>query len=302
MKTRTETLALGDLKLAYELSGPRGGEPVLLVHGWPDSPRTWDGVLPLLHEAGYRAVVPFIRSFGRSTFRHTLFGRGPKPSGEPVAIAEDMLRLADKLRMKHFHFVGHDWGARTGYAIAALHPHRLKTLTSISVPWVPGPAKPPNLEQAPHFWYQWLLCTRLGAEKLRSDPVAFGRAQWDTWSPAGWYTEAEFQAAAASWHQDVWPDVVLSYYRSRLGEAPPDRRYAKASARFLAVEKVSVPTLLIHGREDTCVLVKSTEGAGTNFIGPYRRVVVDRVGHFPQRENPGETARQILAQVREFGG
>jgi pimeloyl-ACP methyl ester carboxylesterase len=50
------------LRLAYEESGPKKGEIIVLLHGWPDSPRTWDKILPSLHEAGYRTIAPYIRS------------------------------------------------------------------------------------------------------------------------------------------------------------------------------------------------------------------------------------------------
>ncbi len=96
-----------------------------------------------------------------------------------------------------------------GYALAALFPKRLKSLVSISVPFQPGEAKPPAYPQARAFWYQWLLCSKPGEKMFRSDPVAYGRAQWDSWSPSGWYTEHEFAEAAKSWAGDDFKDVVL---------------------------------------------------------------------------------------------
>nr|WP_244502190.1 alpha/beta fold hydrolase [Terriglobus roseus] len=120
------------------------GEPLILVHGWPDSPRTWDKVLPTLHQAGYQTIVPYLRGYGPSSFRDPLLGRKPRRTGQPVAFAQDMIHLADRLDIKRFHFIGHDWGARTGYALAALFPKRLKSLTAVSVPFEPGKASPPS--------------------------------------------------------------------------------------------------------------------------------------------------------------
>ncbi len=129
---RVHTVKTSVLNLAYEQSGPKEGKPVILLHGWPDSPRTWDKVLPALHGAGYRTIVPYLRGYGPSEFRSPLFGRKPRRTGQPVAFAQDMIDLADSLKLKTFDFVGHDWGARTGYALAALFPTRLERMVVLS--------------------------------------------------------------------------------------------------------------------------------------------------------------------------
>ena len=285
------------LRLAYEESGPKEGHPLLLVHGWPDSPRTWDKVLPPLHRAGFRTVAPYLRGYGPSTFRSPIFGRGPRHSGQPVAFAQDVIDLADRLKLKSFHYVGHDWGARTGYALAALFPERLQSLVAISVPFEPGKATPPAFAQAQAFWYQWLLCTHPGESKFRADPAAFGQAQWDAWSPSGWYTQAELAEAAESWKGRDFEDVVLHSYRSRWGHAAPDPRYAAQQARFEATRTLKLPTLLLHGSEDRCELAQTTDGAERHFTAPYKRLFLEGVGHFPQRENPDATAAAILEHL-----
>ena len=289
------------LRLAYEESGPKTGEPLLLVHGWPDSPRTWDGVLAMFHSAGYRTIAPYLRGYGPSRFRDRMLGRRARRTGQPVAFAQDVLDLADGLKLKRFHYVGHDWGARTGYALAATAPERLWSLTALAVPFEPGKAKPPKLAQAQAFWYQWLLCTKPGEQTFREDPVAFGRAQWDAWSPPGWYTQATFDAAAESWTGKDFADVVLHSYRSRWGHAELDPEYAARQTRFEAARMLRVATLLLHGVEDRCELVETTEGAERHFTAAYRRVLLEGVGHFPQREAPETVAGVILEHLRRHG-
>lgn len=296
---KVKTVKTPVLRLAYEESGPKAGERLLLVHGWPDSPRTWDGVLPALHAAGYRTVAPYLRGYGPSRFRDRLLGKSPRRTGQQVAYAQDVIDLADRLGMKRFHFVGHDWGAWAGYALAALFPERLRSLLAISVPFEPVSEKTPAFPQAQAFWYQWLLCTKPGERKFREDPVAYGRAQWDAWSPQGWYTEAAFEETAKSWKEVDFQDVVLHAYRSRWGHAELDPRYAKLQARFAATKRLETPTLLLHGAEDRCELAKTTEGAERYFAGRYWRELLPGVGHFPQRENPEVVAREIMSHVRQ---
>jgi pimeloyl-ACP methyl ester carboxylesterase len=56
------------LNLAYEESGPTSGFPVVLLHGWPDDVRTWDGVVARLHDSGFRTITPYLRGFGPTRF------------------------------------------------------------------------------------------------------------------------------------------------------------------------------------------------------------------------------------------
>ncbi len=286
------------LRIAYEESGPAEGEPLFLLHGWPDSARTWDAVLPFLHEAGYRTITPYLRGYGPSTFRHPILGRKPRRTGQPVAFAQDIVDLADRLRLKRFHYVGHDWGAHAGYVLAALFPQRLKSLVTISVPFRPGEAALPPFPQARAYWYQWLLCSKPGEKKFREDPVAYGKAQWDVWSPSGWYTEQEFAEAAKSWEGKDFQDVVLHSYRSRWGHAELDPKYAKQQARYQSTRTLHIPTLLLHGEQDHCVLPETTERAERHFTAFYRRLLLEGVGHFPQRENPEATAAAIVEHLR----
>jgi pimeloyl-ACP methyl ester carboxylesterase len=211
-----------------------------------------------------------------------------------------MAVLAKRLGLKSFHYVGHDWGARAGYVLAALFPERIRSLVAISVPFEPGKASPPKLAQARAFWYQWFLCTRPGEKKFREDTITYCKAQWDSWSPAGWYEQSDFDGAAESWQGEDFEDVVLHSYRSRWGHADMDPRYAMLQSRYEGTKILDAPTLLIHGTQDYCVLVGSTDGAERNFSSPYQRVLLDHVGHFPQRENPEETAENILEHLKLF--
>lgn len=295
---RTHTVRTKNLKLAYEVSGPKDGKPLMLLHGWPDSPRTWDKVLPALHRSGYRAYAPYLRGYGQTEFRSSLLGRKPRRTGQPVAFAQDVIDLADALKLQSFDFVGHDWGARTAHALAALFPQRLRRMVTISVPFSPGVGQPPALPQAQAFWYQWFMCSKPGEKAFREDPVAYGKRQWDTWSPTGWYSPADLSDAAISWTGKDFADVVLHSYRSRWGHAEKDPAYAVLQTRFESTVTLGVPTLLLHGLQDACTLAESTDGAGRYFTAGYRRVLLDGVGHFPQREAPERTAEAVLAHLQ----
>ena len=152
----------------------------------------------------------------------------------------------------------------------------------------------PDFSQALAFWYQWLMYVDAGVSTIRADPVAFARAQWDTWSPSGWFDEDEFTATAASFTNPDWTDITLNAYRARfLDSEPRDVRYDHLRQRLAETERLSVPTLMIQGGSDYCDEPASSEGLDEWFEGGYRRVVIDGVGHFPHREAPDRVAELV---------
>ena len=293
------TIKTRDLEISYEESGPSSGKPVLLLHGWPDAPRTWHAVVAKLNAAGYRTIAPFLRGFGATKF---LRPETPRVAQPPV-LAQDAIDLADALRLERFALVGHDWGARTAYTAAALFPERLTSITAMSVAYQPrGEAKAPGFEQAMRYWYQWFMCTDGGVEKVKEDPIGFARIQWQTWSPAGWFTEQEFAGTAKSFTNPDWVTITLNSYRSRWRQGEPkdeqiDPRYGDLTERLKQVETLSTPTLMLHGAVDTCAGVEQSEGAEKYFTGGYRREVIAGAGHFVQRESPDAVAAAVLQHL-----
>ena len=116
--------------LVFEVAagGPQDGEPVLLLHGFPQNSHEWDDVLPLLHEAGLRTFA--------------LDQRGYSPGARPTERTEyritecaaDAVAVGAALGYDSMHVVGHDWGAIAAWYTALRHPAFVRTLTAISVP------------------------------------------------------------------------------------------------------------------------------------------------------------------------
>src|SRR5262245_27475172 len=186
------TVATPVLDLDYTDSG--AGPPVVLVHGWPDAARGWGALVAGLVGHGHRVVVPSLRGSGETRFRDDSTLR----DGSAVALAQDVLDLADVLHLDRFAVVGHDWGARTAYTLAAGAPERLTSISALALAYQPRGMfeLPGTFREARLFWYQWLMYVDAGAEAVSADPVGFAREQWDTWSPPGWYHPDEFQATA----------------------------------------------------------------------------------------------------------
>ncbi len=102
------------LRIELDEEGSPDGEPLLLLHGWPDAPRGWRPVAARLHESGWRTIVPALRGSGATRFRSTDAPR----DGHGVALAADAIDLLDVLGIGRIPVVGHDWGARVAYTFA----------------------------------------------------------------------------------------------------------------------------------------------------------------------------------------
>jgi pimeloyl-ACP methyl ester carboxylesterase len=279
------------LNIAYEDEGPRNAPCVILLHGWPDDIRTWDGIGPALRAAGFRTVTPYLRGFGATRFLNVETPR----SGQLSALATDVLDLADALEIERFAIVGHDWGARAAYIVACAAPDRVSACVAISVGWgTNDPDQPLALQQTQNYWYHWLMALPRGAALVREDRHRFTRYIWDIWNPRWPVPDDVFASTARAFDNPDWAEVTLHSYRVRWGHAEPDPLYAALEARISKDPRITVPTLTLHGAGDPCNDPATSENKEALFTGFYRRVSLPDLGHFPQRERPEAVLEELL--------
>lgn len=280
------------LRIGYEEWNPAGARTVVLLHGWPDSVRCWNGVAPVLAQAGWRVLAPALRGFAPTTFRAA---QAPR-SGQLAALGRDLLDFVDALQLNQPALVGHDWGARAAGNACGLRPGIASHLALLSVGYgTNDPAQPLAVEQARLYWYHWYLATARGERALREDRRAFCRFMWDTWAPPGWYQPEEFEATAAAFDGPDWVEVVLHSYRHRWGHAAGDPHYAADEAALQPAPVLAVPTLVLHGEADGVNPPSTSAGKERYFSARYERQLLPGVGHFPQREAPAAVAAALLA-------
>jgi pimeloyl-ACP methyl ester carboxylesterase len=283
------------LRIAYADGGPRDGETVLLLHGWPDDASAWSQVTPLLESEGLRWVAPDLRGFGKTSFRDARTLR----DGSAIAIAQDAFDLMDALGVDRFHVVGHDWGGRATYHMAAVQPGRLLSASVLAIGYSPrGRFTVPAYPQSARWWYQWFMTAAAGADVVRNDPIGFARRQWDTWGPTEWITKEAFATAAAAFANPDWVEITLHGYQSRWEKRPMDEDYDQLRDAVDATEQIRVPALFLQGGADECDPPSESEGLEPYFTAGYDRHVLPGVGHFPAREAPGEVARLVCKHIR----
>lgn len=280
------------LNIAYEERGPSGGFPVILLHGWPDDVRTWDGVVATLNDAGFRTIALYLRGFGPTRFRDGSTMR----SGQLSALGGDVIEMAQALGLDRFAIVGHDWGARAAYIAATELSERVTRLVAISVGYGTNSSDQQlPLTQVKNYWYHWYFSLPRGIELVRNARRELGKFMWRTWSPAWQFSEDDYAKTAASFENPDWADVTIHSYRHRWGLAEGDPRYADLERRLALLPQISVPTLVLHGGADACNDPATSAGKEFFFTGRYERKLLPNLGHFPQRENPKIVAQEIIA-------
>jgi pimeloyl-ACP methyl ester carboxylesterase len=280
------------LEIAYEESGPADGVPVILMHGFPDDVRTWDGVAAPLAAKGYRVLVPYLRGYGPTRF----LSANTMRSGQQGAVGSDLKELMDALGIERATLAGYDWGGRAACIVAALWPERVTGLVSIggyTIQDIARNVRPDGADQEWRFWYQWYFNTARGVEGLAANRHDLCRMIWKMWSPNWTFDDTTYAATGAAFDNPDFVDVVIHSYRHRYQAAPNDAAYETIERRLALMPKITVPTVVLHGAADEVDLPQASADA-SQFTAAYRREVVPMAGHFFPREAPEKVVEAVL--------
>lgn len=254
------------------------GPLILLVHGFPDTARTWDALGPRLAEAGYRAVAPFTR--------------GIAPTEIPAdgkydndTLANDMAAVIEALGEESAIVIGHDFGASASYGVAGLHPDKVSKLITVAIPH-PATMKPTLslLWGARHFLTHQLP----GAPgRFAANDYAHIRMFYERWSPGFDWSDTEFEAAKNSYSAPGATTAALAYYKALTVKPLPSLR-----------AKIAAPTLILGGKTDGVATQAHFEGSTRRFTGTCEVKMLPG-GHFLHREHPEPFIEAVLDFLRQ---
>jgi pimeloyl-ACP methyl ester carboxylesterase len=270
--------------LVFDLTtaGPTTGEPVVLLHGFPQSARCWDAVTPALAAAGLRTVAPDQRGYSP----------GARPAGpaayglsalvaDAAAVVEATLAETGQARA---HVVGHDWGAAVAWTLAGARPELIATVTGISTP-PPGAfaaalRRPRQLRAS---WYMAAFAVPGLAER------AFAVPPGERFSPAlvrllvrSGQTRERAERDAAGLADPAALTAALNWYR------------AIPLARSAHVRPAQVPALFVWSDGDTALTRDAADRAHAHVAGPFRYVELRGVSHWVPDEAPDALAALLL--------
>lgn len=259
-------------------AGTRNGT-VVLLHGFPQGPSSWDAVVPLLVEAGHRVVVPTLRGYAPSA----------RPNGvaayAAVELDDDLAALIGGIGDGPVHLVGHDWGAIIAWSFAASHPDLLRSVTGVSVPplkaFLQGLQNPRQLKSS---WYVGFFQVPGLVERAVSS--GFGRSRLIAALTASGQTEEraarDIDALLTS---EGGLTAAVNYYRAI--------RLSRGKHRG----DITAPAMFVCSTGDTAITSAATRSAARSTSGAYRSATLLGVSHWIPEEAPGELAALVLDHV-----
>jgi pimeloyl-ACP methyl ester carboxylesterase len=303
-------------------SGPADGPLVVLSHGFPELAWSWRHQLKALGEAGWHAIAPDQRGYGRST----------KPS--EVAeystdhLGKDLLGLVDQVSGPGTSavFVGHDWGAFLVWDLAREHPERVRAVVNLSVPFVDWPMAPTEIFKAIHgdnFFYilyfqaigvaeaeldthvervlRGILWVASGDGYSGTTPLArpadgAGFADGLDGPPGGvmpsWLSEDDVQVYVDAFTASGFFGPV-SWYRNLDRNAERVKGYP--------ISAMTMPTWFIGGSKDLVIANDATYETRNAMVPGYRgHTVVTGAGHWTQQERPEEVNAALLSYLSQL--
>ena len=288
-----QTIETPTLSIAYEVSGDPAGWPVLLMHGFPYDVHAYDGVAPIVADAGARVIVPFLRGYGPTRFRSAETPR----SGEQAALGKDLLDLLDALQIPSAVLAGYDWGGRAACVVAALWPERVRGLVSqnsYNIHDVASSGEPKAPEQERRLWYQYYFHGERGRAGLAQNREALCELLWRLWSPTWAFDGAMFEQTAKSFDNPDFVDVVIHSYRQRYGLVPGDPALAPVEARLAVQPPITVPAITMDGDVDGVLTPAGTADHASHFTGSREHRVIAGAGHNIPQERPEAFAAAVL--------
>ncbi|MEQ9444055.1 MAG: alpha/beta hydrolase [Rhodospirillaceae bacterium] len=281
-----ESIKAECLEVHYYAVGPKDGDTIILLHGFPNDVHAYDTVSGNLSESGYRCIVPYLRGYGATRFLSSDTMR----SGQQAALGVDLLALMDALCVETTFLGGYDWGGRAACIVAALWPGRVRGLVSCgqgyNIQDIAKATEPsPAVEEA-RYWYMYYFHTERRRAGLTQNRRDFCRYIWSLWSPSWHFSDETWAATAPSFDNPDFVEIVLHSYRHRFGGFPGDPAYNEIELRLAARPSISVPSIVLQGQDDGVDPPSEEDPHRPHFSGFYERWIIEGAGHNLPQEAP----------------
>jgi pimeloyl-ACP methyl ester carboxylesterase len=256
------------------------GEPLVLLHGWPQNWWEWRYLIPRFAD-DYRVICLDTRGSGWSD--------APEDGYDKETMAGDVLGALDALGLDRVRMVGHDIGGYLGFLICLRAPDRVVRFVSLNTGHPFARPTPAALGTFWRFWY-WPVngAPVLGPWLIRHAVFSRVLRRWFTAVQAGWSVE-DGEVFLAPWSEPARALAASKTYRAFLLEDSP--RVLRGRYRET---RLTVPTLMLHGAEDRILREPFLRGFEP-FADDMRLELVPGAGHFIADEKPELVAQRIRA-------
>jgi pimeloyl-ACP methyl ester carboxylesterase len=274
------------------LAGDRANPAVILLHGFPESHRTWREVVPRLQDRLF-LVMPDQRGFAGSDLPQDV--RAYKTD----VLIDDIFALADGLGLERFALVGHDWGGAIAWGAALRGDARLTRLAIVNAPHPVIFQK--SLIESPEqrAASQYITAFRAPGFEKMVEAKGFDWFFDTTFArhvDISRITDAEKRQYLADWSQPGAFNAMLNWYRgSRVVVPPPGVTAPLPDWLLRAFPQVKVPTLVIWGMKDAALLPLQLEGLD-ELVEDLQVVRLPQAGHFA----PWQAGDEVASALEPF--
>ena len=294
---RRVALATG-VTLNVAIAGDPSKPAVVLLHGFPESHRTWREIAPRI-ESDFHLVMPDQRGFAGSDHPQDV------EAYRTDKLVDDIFALADALEIESFALVGHDWGGAIAWSAALRGDPRLTRLAIVNAPHPVIFQKSLIEDEAQRAASQYITAFRApGFEKI----VEMKGFDWffeRTFSghvDLSTITEAEKRQYISEWSQPGALTAMLNWYRAaRVMVPPPGVTMPLPDWLLRAFPKVEIPTLVVWGMRDKALLPLQLDGLDV-LIDDLAIVRLADAGHFAPWEAPDPVANALRPFLAANGG
>jgi pimeloyl-ACP methyl ester carboxylesterase len=270
--------------LRFHVAEAGEGEPLVLLHGWPQHWFMWRHQIGPLAER-FRVICPDLRGFGWSD--------APASGYEKENLAVDVLKLLDALELDRVKLAGHDWGGWIGFLLCLRHPERVERFLALNIPPPWGTLDLRAVTAIWRFWYQAVLASPwLGARILRDRPEFIGFVLRGSTKDKETWTDAELDEFIEPLREPARAEATVQLYRSFLLREFP--KIAQGAYESLRLE---TSTLLLFGVDDFAISTSMLRGYEP-YVDDFMLELVPDCGHFIAEQRP----QLVTERALEFFG
>ena len=280
--------------LNVAIAGAEDAPAVILLHGFPESHRTWREILPMLEDA-FRLIMPDQRGFAGSDRPQDV------DAYKTDTLIDDVFALAETLGLESFALVGHDWGGAIAWPAALRGDPRLTRLAIVNAPHPVIFQKSVIEDEDQRAASQYITAFRTPGFEKAIEAMGYRTFFEKTFArhvDLSKMPESEKRQYIAEWAQPGALTSMLNWYRAgKMVVPPPGLTVPLPDWLLKAFPKVRVPTLVVWGMKDTALLPIQLEGLD-DLVEDLRIVRLPEAGHFAPWEAPDEVAdalRDFLA-------
>ncbi len=267
-------------QFSTKVSGNKQDTSVILLHGFPESSAMWGRLAADLNQSGYHTVAPDQRGYSHLA--------RPLDIGEYHIshLANDVIAIADALGIDQFHLIGHDWGSAVGWQVAADHPDRLFSFTSLSVPHLDALARAyqeDSLQHAASDYVRNFQVAKLPEFILARNDYKLLESLWSE------HTEEELAAYTTLFRQKHALTSSINWYRANFD----------VFGNGNGIGNIKVPVLFVWGNKDSALQRSGVEWT-RNYVDGYYRFLELEAGHWLVQGSYDTIWKEIEQHLKNF--